>query len=128
MSEIWYGVDGQEQLDSSIDECIERYLDECEDFDFTFFVYEFRTMKVNPKCLNVLEQLLETLDEEYGNPEGCDWTQPTESMVAAEKVFVEAVLSEYQVWACERSGTKHKIHGLEWVREHCPDWLAKDGE
>jgi hypothetical protein len=43
------------------------------------------------------------LDEEYSDPDG-DYTKPTERMKVVARVFVDAVLNDYQAWACEPTG------------------------
>lgn len=49
---------------------------------------------------DLLEIILERLDEDHGNPE--EYTEPTEGMKEAERMFVRAVLDEYHVWQCEQ--------------------------
>ena len=71
-------------------------------------------------CDHVLEHILEGLDEEHGDPEG-SYSEPTDNMKKAAKVFVTAVLSEYMGWACEIVERKN-IDVAAWVKEHRPDW------
>lgn len=53
----------------------------------------------------VLEFLLEDINSEYGNPD--EAFVPTESMKAAAAAFVDAFLSEYRIWACDKVTTLH---------------------
>lgn len=71
---------------------------------------------------SVLEDFLNCLDENYGNPD--DYTDPTEGMKEAAKVFVEAVLKEYTAWACIEVCRK-VIDVHAWVRYHRPEWLGE---
>jgi hypothetical protein len=60
-----------------------------------------------------LNHLLEHLDGEFGDPEG-GWTDPTEAMLAAERVFHSIVLAEYEPWMCEP--VYHKtINVRDWI-------------
>lgn len=71
---------------------------------------------------SVLERALESLDEEFGDPNAGEYTQPTEAMRAAEAAFISAVLAEYHVWTCDKV-VDVDVPILPWVREHRPDWL-----
>lgn len=70
-----------------------------------------------------LETLLEDLDEQYADPEGED-TKATDAMKAAAKVFVDAVLSEYEVYTCELVFSE-EVDVSAWIQEHQPGWLEK---
>lgn len=99
--EVWYGVEGQEQLDQTIEDVLDNY-----DEGTPVEILVFRKMKitgVDRMALHVLEGLLEDLDDDYRDPGG-DSTKPTEGMKAAAKAFVEAVVKEYNVWACQPTG------------------------
>lgn len=99
--ELWYGVEGQEQLDQTIEDVLDNY-----DAGTPVEILVFRKMKVtgvDRLALHVIEQLLEDLDEDYGDP-GDNSTEPTEGMKAAAKAFVEAVVKEYKVWTCVPTG------------------------
>lgn len=127
---LW-GQDGDELLiHYSADEAIEDIIDgrhpDPIDSIGKITVYEYEPRDVNGRYFYPLEWMLEILDEEYGDPNDCG-TEPTEKMKAAEKVFVDAVLSEYLPWTCEQSGKAVTVNALDWVRENRPDWL-KDAE
>lgn len=74
---------------------------------------------------SALENLLEWLDEEYGNPD--DYTRPSEKMKAAAQTFVKAVAEDYHVWAC-REVWSETIDVRAWVAKHRPDWLEQEKE
>lgn len=73
---------------------------------------------------SALEDLLERLDEDYGDPDG-DPTDPTEKMQQAEAAFIRVVLDEYVPWSCEKV-CEEEVDVEAWVRRYRPDWL-KDG-
>jgi hypothetical protein len=70
----------------------------------------------------VLERLLESLDDDYGNPE--DATAETDGMKLAAEEFIRKVAAEYQVWSCKRVATE-EINVMDWVKEHAPHWLEQ---
>lgn len=51
---------------------------------------------------DVLTRFIESVDEEYGDPDD-GYSEPTEAMKTAAKAFVRAVVADYKsrVWACE---------------------------
>jgi hypothetical protein len=110
-AETLYGMEGWEELFDSIEEVVDRYVDNADGTvgdDASFIeaaiwpaeVLEYRRMKKpNPEAL--IEQVLEWLDEMFGDPGG-DSTDPTPKMLEAMKV----ILDEYQVWACVETGGK----------------------
>ena len=62
----------------------------------TVEVITYAPRRVETEQLNPLERLLETLDEEYGDPTGCAKTEPTPEMKQAEQEFVNAVVAKYR--------------------------------
>ena len=105
-----FGLLDDELLSSSIEEVTDRFPD-----GTPVEVRVFRKMRVRVEGLadRLLESLLEDLDEDYGDPDGftSNPTEPTDSMKAAAKQFVEAVVKEYKVWACEPTGEAIKTVG-----------------
>ena len=101
-----------------IDEAIEAYLDylnnmeEVEVLPTTITVYGHAKVPVSITPGSTLDRELEYLDEEHGNPDGA-YTRATEKMKAAEKVFHDAMLSEYVGWCCEVV-EKREINVKEW--------------
>lgn len=126
MSEIcfWDAEDSETLRHETLDGAVNAVLDGVQNFPATLVVHGYRRMKPEISYPRALEDLLEQLDEEYGNPDGGD-TQPTPAMLAAEKAFYEAVLAEYKPWACEQVASV-TIDVPTWIREHRPDWLDNE--
>jgi hypothetical protein len=49
-----------------------------------------------------LEDVIDRIEEEYGDPDGDVVPDKTDKMREAAATFVEAVLKSYTVWACEQ--------------------------
>ena len=130
-NEIMYGEYSQEFLDSSIDDVVERVLDNNvtkagESFDETadniewpIKVYVFKRMEMDAGWAKhiadvALETALESLDDTYGQiDEGYD---ASDKMKEAAKAFGEVMASDYVPWACEKTGevievTRNKVNG-----------------
>ena len=45
-------------------------------------------------------------------------------MQAIERMFVEAVISEYEVWSCRPVKTE-TINVHAWIIENAPEWLEE---
>lgn len=72
-------------------------------------VYFYEREEINQGMLDrhaehVVESVLEYLDEEYGSPD--DYTEPTEMMKVAARVFLRVVKAEYRVWRCKQTGSQ----------------------
>lgn len=106
---------------------IEMHLDQIpkDEWPETLTVYGFvrETLKLGNEAARILEQILESLDENYGNPE--EATAETEGMKKAAEEFVQKVAAEYQVWSCKRVASE-EINVMDWVKEHAPQWLAEN--
>jgi len=125
MKEYFYGLIDSEQLEDTVDDVIEKFIDDnCEvvgeGFDaiadriiWPVKVLEYRhtTISASVVASQVLDYILDKLDEDYGNMDA-DPTIPSSTMKAAAKIFAEAVIEDYQVWVCEPTG---KI--IEYTRE-----------
>ena len=113
-----YGTDDQETLNESVEEVIERLVDDVYEpgegteqtldrINWPVKVHVFRRIDPAPSIPSltgrVIRDLLELLDEEHADPNGYE-TKPTEKMLKAAKTFVTAVISEYVPWACEPTG------------------------
>jgi hypothetical protein len=129
----WSCDDAAEQLyhddpDDAVEEFIDDFLDPkmtpaevLEAIPAEIDVYGYARMKPSISEETSLEHLLEVLDEEYGDPDDSS-TEPTPAMLAAEKQFHEAVLREYESWACKKVCTK-TVDSKEWIQKNRPDWL-----
>jgi hypothetical protein len=70
---------------------------------------------------SVLEQLLDELDQEYGDPDDSQ-TEATARMRVAAEALVDAVCADYHVWVCDLV-SQRDVEVLPWAKEHRPDWL-----
>lgn len=107
------------------DEAIEAHLDDLEAMPETVTVHGFARMPVKKErterlAADHLELLLETLDEELGDPEFR--TKPTEVMTAHARRFVTSVVEEYEVWACEKI-SEETVNSQQWAARYRPDWI-----
>lgn len=103
----YYGCKDQERLDSSPDEVVERLMQDEDYSEFPIKVYVFRPMDIakdeNSLSKDILEDIIERLDEEYGDPDG-DYTEPTEDMKKASLELAKVILRDYKSWMCEETG------------------------
>ncbi len=111
-----YGCETDEQLQESVEAVVEARFDETDgpfdnaaeniEWPLKVYVYRRKTVSEQDKAFSAsraLEGVLDDLDEDYGYDAG-DSTEPTEAMLEAARMFVEAVCREYVPWACERTG------------------------
>jgi hypothetical protein len=122
--EFWTCDDGEELSCRDFDEAVCEYLEdlEPEEWPETLEVRGFDPMVV--AMPDVLAKLIDTLDEEYGDPYGGS-TEATEAMREAEHEFLEVVGREYKPWACDQVCVR-TINVLEWVKANEPQWLEND--
>jgi hypothetical protein len=111
---------------SDPDDAVERHLDDLwPKVPETLTVTAFRRRVIHTRDLNpdrVIEDLLEQLDEEYGDPD--EGTDPSEAMRLAATALCDVIRRNYRVWACEPVATA-KVNVQAWVRENRPDWLTE---
>ena len=114
-----YGEKEQERLDSDIKGVVERVFDfpeVVENYKYPFVVYEFKPREINIiDGKSVVEDILESLDYEYGDPDG-DWTKPTEKMITAAEKLMKVVTSEYFVYSCETTGKEWRFYKEDILR------------
>jgi len=74
-----------------------------------------------------LEDIIERLDETYGDPDGIRETEITDRMKSAQDRFLRVVRDEYQAqcWACEEI-TRVTINVREWIEKHRREWLEDE--
>jgi hypothetical protein len=89
----------------------------------TLIICGYARMLVGTAYMHPLEDILDTLDEEFGNPYG-DLSEPTPKMKQAEAAFLKVIEEEYVPWACEEVCRK-EIDVLKWVKENRPGWLEE---
>lgn len=127
--DFWDACERERLTYEDIDDAIEEYLDQLAPGKLPETVevkgYVRREPSISEYEGAMLENLIERLDEEYGDPDAYHATPASENMKAAELVFIKAVLAEYESWQCEPVITK-EIDALAWVREHRPEWLEDE--
>ena len=126
MNRTLYGTEYQEYLMArSLNEAIIEYIEDwetCFDSPTHQFVdfYAHIPLEVNRNLLSPLEIALETLDAEYGNEEE-DVLDGfvSETLVEAEKVFIDAILDEYKVYRYEPVlSSKVTVDLYIWMEEN----------
>lgn len=124
--ELWDCDDGAEFLiHRDMDDAIESHLDGTGQTEGTLKVYGFARMKIPDNYLDegrLVEDVLERLDEEFGNWE--EGTEPTEAMLEAARTFHKAIIAEYSVWTCEVVETV-EVDVAEWILKERPDWTEE---
>jgi hypothetical protein len=114
-----YGLDGWEHLETDVDAVVERAIDDaCEKAGESFGtiaaritwplrigVYHRMTLP-EPERLatQILDNLLDYLDEDYGDPEGNHISKSTPAMQEAALACAKVVRECYVSWACEPTG------------------------
>ena len=75
-------------------------------------------MTVNTRALTPLDNVLERLDEEYGDPWGeTEPPQPTQAMRDAERVFLKHVAAQYTSFAHEITSCQ-LVDVIAWINQH----------
>ena len=129
--EFWAVAEDQERLTAiTSDEAFDEYIDnfdppEREGMEHynpqpeTMTALQYKPMKVSLDSIRVLEDVLEALDEEHGDPEsnGSDGP-PTDKMEKAAAQFCKIIEAEYVAWNCEQTGETVTVNTAEWVREN----------
>jgi hypothetical protein len=110
--------DGAERLTfQSEDEAIGNELDEYADrsnFPEILTVYRWERKRPPLEAYEIdLEDYLQRLDEEFGDPEAA--TVPCDSMVQASREFALRMRALYEVWACECVGSE-TVDVAEWLK------------
>jgi hypothetical protein len=131
---FWSCENVDELRHTDADDAVEDYLESMdinwEDEEATVSVYGYARMRVSAHVRTGLEDILEAIDEEYGDPNTTRSIRDmiTPGMEAAFEALVEAIEKDYQSWQCEVVEERHVLV-LAWVREHKPHWLpTKEGE
>lgn len=83
-------------------------------------VYGYAVMEIpEPDSERLCENILEDWGE-FDDPE--EGSEPTETMLAAGRLFLQIMKSEFKVWAHEHV-TQEEIDVKRWIRLNCPHWL-----
>src|SRR5688572_25109891 len=110
-------LDEERLLHTDPDEAIEEYLDCLGELPESVTVYGFARTEVGEafrerQGRKLLEVLLESLDEIFGDPNEATLAPPPEPMNLAARTFVDSVLDHYSAWACDEV-TKEAINVRE---------------
>ena len=125
---FWGQVDKEQLFHTDEYGCIEEILDDMNGpFPEKITICAFARMEVNTIILHPLEDCLEALDEEYGNPDNGEYSESTEVMREAERAFLTTIKKEYTPWMCEEVCRK-EIVVTDWIKENRPDWLEEKGK
>lgn len=118
---FWDTPDRENLRYSTESDAIEGILDDLEKpFPEIIEIAGFARMVPSEGYFCILDDVLERLDEEFGDPDG-DHFEPTPAMKEAEKAFVEVIRREYKPWMCEEVCRK-TINVAEWIKQNRPDW------
>lgn len=127
--DFWDAEESEELTYETLDEAVEGYLDQAniwlDDPTIDIIVSGFCKMEISRETLNPLDNLLDQVEEEYGNPNK-DY-KPTDALREAEKKFIDIFLQEYDVYVCEKV-CEVSVNVKEWVEENRPDWLEKKAD
>lgn len=78
----------------------------------------------------LVEDLLQALEEDFGDPDGCHLTlkdsKPVKTLIRA---AVDQAAKDAAVWGCVAVAERaYDAAGIEAVlRQHCPQWFKEDG-
>ncbi len=125
MDKEFYGTEEQERLDPDPEQTVRDLLEGEEDYsDFPIRVYIYKPMEVIKKleqfAENIIEDILNNLDDTYGDPNG-DYTEATVEMKEAALKLAVVVKEEYQPWLCEPTGEV-----LEFSKEEAKEIVGSD--
>lgn len=70
--------------------------------------------------VRLLEYVIDTLDEEYGDPNECELSEFTPAMLEAQRVFLSVIEKEYKPYRCEVAVTE-EIDVQAWLKNN-PDF------
>jgi len=103
----YYGQIDQERLDNDPGDVVIALMEDEDYSDFPIKVYTYNPREVAKDAetfsRDILENILERLDEEYGDPDG-DYTEPTDSMKKASLELAKVIFKDYQSFMCEETG------------------------
>jgi hypothetical protein len=114
-----YGIDNPELLNSStVEEAIEEYLESIEPdrAPKTLIVKGYKPKEINQNYFNdALQQLEESLADEYGDPENS--TPIPKSAEVLWAAFCCEVKKNYRVWSCVETGEVVEVKTSEYLPE-----------
>lgn len=86
--------------DQAILDYLDEYLDRDEETPETVILYGYARMPVKVDPEQILEDIIERLDEEYGDPDGNFDTPISDDMKKAAQYLAAVVERDYESWAC----------------------------
>lgn len=121
MIDVFYGGEDWEVLEENLDVAIERMLEDAiymeKDVPDELTMTTYNRTVITPEMfeLRVIQNFIEGLDEEYGDP--YEGTFISDTMKEAEKAFLKAVVGEYGVYICTPVSSE-SISVLDYLLEH----------
>ena len=105
---LYYGQEEQEILSSEPEDVVIDLITREKDYKgYPIKIYVFKQMEPFKDdeyyAKSILDDLLEDLDDEYGDPDG-DNTEPTDNMKKASLSLAKVMKEEYRSWMCEPTG------------------------
>jgi hypothetical protein len=109
---------------TTIDEAVQEFIDGCEEIPIKVKVFGSAPMEVKWDYYGerALRDMLESIDEDYGDPDNS--TDITDEMEKAAKEFAEKISKLYHVWGCEQVDVV-EVDMLEWCKENEPDLIGQ---
>lgn len=109
---LFYGFKDQERLDGEPSDTAQRLIDQLgkgETLEFPIKVFEYKQDELWAKnnlesyANDILDNLLERLDDEHGDPNS-NGTEPSEDMKKAALELTKAIVKDYYVFSCSLTG------------------------
>jgi uncharacterized protein YqcC (DUF446 family) len=120
-AKYWSCNEDEEMLTATDpDEAVREFVDDAVELPNKIEVFGFAPMAVDwdDEGDTALTNMIERIDEEFGNPE--EKTEITEGMKAAAKEFSDKISKLYHVFACEHISVD-TIDMAEWLKENDPE-------
>jgi len=119
MEKFYYGQEEETLTCNDLDEYICAFVDDYEgDLPREIIIGKYSVQDIPEIRFEVLERLLESLDEDYSDPDSPINTKPTEAMKQAEKDFIAVIRKEYR---------NHWLDPVEKIKVDLLDWCHKNG-
>ena len=127
---VGYIIGDDERITEEYHECIESCLDSMPAKSMPKFITITAYERAVPSFKDVgfpLEEILEKLDANFGDPEGYGDDQGRDDlkiMKDAETVFLKVIEKHYYSWKCKPiAGSQEEVDCEAWIREHRPNWM-----
>jgi len=105
-----FAVDGQERLSPTIEDALEVAWGEADDGEYEDTVYEFEPMKIHAGDYSqtLVENLMEMVGDEYGDPDGPS-VHGTDEQNKIMESAIEMILTDYVPWVHENNGVSYRV-------------------